>query len=156
MSAPSTTSTAVLDGTPRAGDRVDATTGPLLLIFAHPDDEAFGCAGVMAAASARGVPVTLITATRGEAGKTGVPQLDTPEILGAVREQELRAAAAAVGVRDVRFLDYRDSGMAGTPENDDPPAFVRAPEPPAVAKLVPHLRPPPPAARADPTALLGG
>ena len=120
------------------GDAVGA--GPLLLIFAHPDDESFACAGVMAAATARGVPVTLISATRGEAGKSGIPQLDTPEILGAVREQELRAAAAAVGVVDVRFLDYRDSGMAGTPENDDPRAFVRAAEEDVVAKLVVHLR----------------
>ncbi len=65
------------------GDAVAA--GPLLPIFAHPDDESFGCAGVMAAATARGVPVTVISATRGEAGKSGIPQLDTPEILGAVR-----------------------------------------------------------------------
>ena len=117
-----------------------STDGPLLLIFAHPDDESFGCAGVMAAASARCVSVALISATRGEAGKTSIPALDTPEILGAVREQELRAAAAVVGVVDVRFLDFRDSGMAGTPENDDPRAFLRAPEALVVAKLVIHLR----------------
>ena len=123
------------------GGAVDGQAGgPLLLIFAHPDDETFGCAGVMAAATARGVPVTLICATRGEAGKTGIAALDTPAILGAVREQELRAAAAAVGVSDVRFLDYRDSGMAGTPENDDPRAFIHAPEAEVVAKLVVHLR----------------
>jgi LmbE family N-acetylglucosaminyl deacetylase len=114
--------------------------GPLLLIFAHPDDEAFGCAGVMAAAAERGVSVTLISATRGEAGKTGIPELDTPEILGAVREQELRAAAAAVDAVDVRFLDYRDSGMAGTPENDDPRAFSKATEANVVDRLVVHLR----------------
>ena len=38
------------------------------------------------------------------------------------REQELRAAGAALGVTDVRFLGYRDSGMGGTPENKDPRA----------------------------------
>lgn len=114
--------------------------GPLLLSFAHPDDESFGCAGVMAAASERGLAVTLISATRGEAGKTGIPELDTPEILGAVREQELRAAAAAVGAVDVRFLDYRDSGMAGTPENDDPRAFWKATEADVVDRLTVHLR----------------
>jgi LmbE family N-acetylglucosaminyl deacetylase len=120
--------------------RLDPLGAPLLLIFAHPDDESFGCAGVMTAAIDRGIQVTLISATRGEAGKTGIPELDTPEILGAVREQELRAAAAATGVIDVRFLDYRDSGMAGTPENDDPRAFSQAPTPDVVAKLVVHLR----------------
>jgi N-acetyl-1-D-myo-inositol-2-amino-2-deoxy-alpha-D-glucopyranoside deacetylase len=120
--------------------RLDPLSAPLLLIFAHPDDESFSCAGVMTAASQRGIPVTLISATRGEAGKTGIPELDTPEILGAVREQELRAAATTTGVLDVRFLDYRDSGMAGTPENDDPRAFCQAAEPDVVAKLVVHLR----------------
>jgi len=114
--------------------------GPLLVIFAHPDDEAFGIAGTIAAATARGVRVVEISATRGEGGKTGDPRLDTPEILGAVREQELRAAMALVGVHDVRFLDYRDSGMVGTPDNDDPRAFMRAPEADVVAKLVPHIR----------------
>ena len=131
------------DGTIDNQDRVALDgqgDGPLLLIFAHPDDETFGCAGLMAAATARGVQVTLICATRGEAGKTGIAALDTPAILGAVREQELRAATAAVGVTDVRFLDYRDSGMAGTPENDDPRAFIHAPEVEVVAKLVVHLR----------------
>ena len=111
-----------------------------MLIFAHPDDETFSCAGVMALAAEHGVPVTLLSVTRGEAGKTGIPQLDQPEILGAVREQELRAAAATVGVADVRFLDYRDSGMAGAPENDDPRAFIRAHEGEVVARLVVHLR----------------
>lgn len=119
---------------------IDPLAGPLMLIFAHPDDETFGCAGVMAAAAERGLAVTLLSATRGEAGKTGIPEVDSPAILGAVREQELRAAAAAVGVADVRFLDYRDSGMAGTPENDDPRAFMRADETEVVARLVVHLR----------------
>lgn len=112
----------------------------LLLVFAHPDDETFGCAGLMAAATTRGLPVTLISATRGEAGKTGDPALDTAEILGAVREQELRAAAAISGVTDVRFLDYRDSGMANTPENDDPRALMQAADDDVAAKLVIHLR----------------
>ena len=112
----------------------------MLLVFAHPDDEAFGCAGTMAEATGRGVPVTLITATRGEAGKTGDPRIDTPEILGSVREQELRASMREVGVTDVRLLDYRDSGMDGTPENADPRCLMQAPEADVVVKLVVHLR----------------
>lgn len=122
------------------GERIDPLGGPVMLVFAHPDDETFGCAGVMAAAAERGLAVTLVTATRGEAGKTGIAAVDSPPILGAVREQELRAAAAALGVGDVRFLDYRDSGMAGTPENDEPRAFVRADEREVVDRLVVHLR----------------
>jgi LmbE family N-acetylglucosaminyl deacetylase len=126
--------------TPNGRDRDQRDGGPLLLVFAHPDDESFGCAGTLAEAAARGVPATLICATRGEAGKTGDPRLDTPEVLAMVREQEVRAAMRAVGLADVRFLDYRDSGMEGTPENDDPRALVRAPPDEVVAKLVVHLR----------------
>ena len=66
--------------------------GPLLIIFAHPDDETFGAAGLMAAAVERDVPVTVINATRGEAGESAIPGLDEPERLGVVRERELREA----------------------------------------------------------------
>src|SRR5829696_5713919 len=100
---------------------------PLLAIFAHPDDETFGAAGVMAAAVERGVPVTVISATRGEAGESSVAGLDAPEQLGVVREQELREAMRQIGVSDVRLLGYRDSGMAGSPSAEDPQAFIRAP-----------------------------
>ena len=114
--------------------------GPLLLIFAHPDDEAFGCAGLMAAATDAGAHVALICATRGELGDSSIPNLDDPELLGAVREEELRAAAAAVGVTDVRLLDYRDSGMPGSPANDHPRALSRASEPLLAARLVVAIR----------------
>lgn len=114
--------------------------GPLLLIFAHPDDEAFGCAGLMAAATEAGSHVTLICATRGEMGESAIPNLDDPELLGAVREEELRTAAAAVGVSDVRLLDYRDSGMPGTPANNHPRALANASEELLAARLVTALR----------------
>lgn len=99
---------------------------PLLLIFSHPDDETFSAAGIMTEARSRGIPVTLICMTRGEAGDSSIPGLDTPEVLGAVRERELRDAMAALGVRDVRFMEYRDSGMPGSPANADPRALVNA------------------------------
>ncbi|HET7094197.1 MAG TPA: PIG-L family deacetylase [Thermomicrobiales bacterium] len=99
----------------------------LLLIFAHPDDEAFGSGGTMAASASNGHPTTLICATRGELGESGALAIDDPDLLGAIREQELRRACGAVGVIDVRFLGYRDSGMAGTPANDDPRALMQIP-----------------------------
>ena len=114
--------------------------GPLLLVFAHPDDEAFGCAGLMAAASAMGTHVALICATRGELGGSSVPKLDDPELLGSVREEELRAAGAAVGVHDVRLLDYRDSGMPGSAANEHPRALANAPEALLAARLVVAIR----------------
>lgn len=112
----------------------------LVAAFAHPDDETFGMGGVMARAADAGIAVTVLCATRGEVGQIADPSLATPETLGAVREAELRAACAALGVHDVRFLGYRDSGMAGTPENDDPRALVRADPAAVVARLVALFR----------------
>lgn len=86
--------------------------GGLVGVWAHPDDEAFGMAGTMARVVAAGRHVALVCATRGEAGEIADPALATPETLGQVREGELRAAAAAVGVRDVTFLDYVDGHLA--------------------------------------------
>ncbi len=113
---------------------------PLLALFAHPDDETFSAAGVMAAAVERGVPVTVISATRGEAGESSIAGLDDPERLGVVRERELREAMRQIGVSDVRLLGYRDSGMPGSAFAEDPRAFVRVPVETAAARLVPHVR----------------
>jgi N-acetyl-1-D-myo-inositol-2-amino-2-deoxy-alpha-D-glucopyranoside deacetylase len=104
----------------------------ILVVVAHPDDEAFGMGGTMARLVEDGHAVTVVCATRGEVGEISDPALATPETLGQVREQELRDAMRELGVDDVRFLDYRDSGMAGTPENEDTRAFVQA-EPMEVA-----------------------
>jgi LmbE family N-acetylglucosaminyl deacetylase len=112
----------------------------LLAVFAHPDDETFGAAGVMAAAVERGAQVTVISATRGEAGESSIAGLDDPEQLGVVRERELREAMRQIGVSDVRLLGYRDSGMAGSPSAEHPQAFVRTPVEAAVERLVPHIR----------------
>jgi mycothiol S-conjugate amidase len=100
----------------------------LMTIFAHPDDETFGMAGTLARATANGHPVAVVSATRGEAGEIAYAELATKETLGRVREQELRDAMAAVGVTDVRFLDYIDGRL---PEAD--PAE-------AVERIVAHLR----------------
>ena len=104
---------------------IDLTGTRVVAIFAHPDDEAFTAGGVLAAFSDRGAAVTLITATRGEQGEIADPSLATPENLGQVREQELRDAAAILGIEDVRLLDYCDSGMFGTPTNEDPAALIQ-------------------------------
>jgi LmbE family N-acetylglucosaminyl deacetylase len=96
----------------------------MLMIFAHPDDESFGFAGTLTALHEAGVEVSLVTATRGEEGQILVPELATRETLGRVREQELRDAMGLVGVTDIRFLGFHDSGMAGSPENANPKAFM--------------------------------
>jgi N-acetyl-1-D-myo-inositol-2-amino-2-deoxy-alpha-D-glucopyranoside deacetylase len=112
----------------------------LLAVFAHPDDEAFTSGGSFAALRERGGDVTLICATRGEVGEIRVPELATQETLGQVREGELRRAMAIVGVEDVQILGYRDSGMIGTPENDDPRALVQAPAQEVVDRIAAVIR----------------
>jgi LmbE family N-acetylglucosaminyl deacetylase len=81
-------------------------------IFAHPDDESFGLAGMLARATMTGHPAAIVCATRGEAGEIAAGVDATPETLGQVRERELRAACAAVGVTDVSFLEYIDGHLA--------------------------------------------
>ena len=97
-------------------------------IFAHPDDESFGLAGTLARATMRGHPAAIVCATRGEVGEIADPALATPENLGQVREAELRAACAAVGVHDVSFLEYIDGQLADANEGE------------AVGRIVGHLR----------------
>ena len=111
----------------------------LLAIFAHPDDEGV-CAGTLAHYARQGADVHLICATRGEAGEISDPALATPENLGEVRRQETENAMAILGVDRLFWLGYRDSGMAGTPENDDPRSFFRANLEEAVGRLVRLIR----------------
>lgn len=88
-----------------------ATPQRLLVTVAHPDDETFGCGGLLLHAAALGTTTYVTCATRGEAGDGG--GVDEP--LGRVRERELRRAAAVLGVHEVELLDHRDSGMSGEP-----------------------------------------
>ena len=112
----------------------------IVSVFAHPDDEAFGVGGSFARAVAEGARAAAICATRGEVGEIADPRLATPETLGAVREQELRAGCRELGVHDVRFLGYRDSGMAGAAENADPRAFMNADDEEVIARLLAIFR----------------
>ena len=97
----------------------------VLIVVAHPDDESL-VGGTLARLVAEGNRVAVLCATRGEVGEIADPSIATPETLGEVREQELRESMRVLGIEDVRFLDYRDSGMVGTPENDHPDALIQA------------------------------
>jgi LmbE family N-acetylglucosaminyl deacetylase len=112
----------------------------LLVVTGHPDDEVLHFGGLIYLTAQTGGKVTLVCATRGEVGEIADGALATRETLGAVREAELRAAAVLLQVDDLRLLDYRDSGMAGAPENEHPRAFVRAPADAVVARLAQIVR----------------
>jgi N-acetyl-1-D-myo-inositol-2-amino-2-deoxy-alpha-D-glucopyranoside deacetylase len=104
----------------------------LLLVHAHPDDESIGTGATMAKYAAEGARVTLVTCTLGELGEIIPPTLQNmlPDELGEHRIGELERACQALGVADHRFLGglgkYRDSGMMGLPDNDDPRCFWQA------------------------------
>ncbi len=79
----------------------------LLGVWAHPDDEAYLSAGLMAEYRRRGDRVVVITATLGERG-TSDPDAWPPEKLAVLREQELRASLAAVDVDELHLLGFMD------------------------------------------------
>lgn len=86
----------------------------ILLVFAHPDDETF-TSGATIAKYAADAEISLLCATRGQAGKRGEPPICTPEELPMVREQELRDAAAILGIKNVQLLDYEDKFLNQVP-----------------------------------------
>jgi len=115
--------------------------GTLLLVHAHPDDEAISTGGAMMKAKGEGHRVVLVTSTRGEAGEIyNMDEKATRPRLGEVRTKELETAAKILGVDRLEVLGYRDSGMVGTPENDDPRSFHQASLDEAAAKLASILR----------------
>lgn len=112
----------------------------LMVVHAHPDDESLGSGGTLQHYGRQGVRTVVVMCTGGEAGEISDPALATPENLGDVRRREAEAATAILGVDRLAWLGYRDSGMAGTPENDDPRSFFRANVEEAVERLVRLIR----------------
>jgi len=88
----------------------------LMAVLGHPDDECLGVGGTLAKYASEGVDVFLLTATRGDKGRYRGHRPDDqrhpgPSALARIREAELRAAASALGVREVSVLDYRDQDL---------------------------------------------
>lgn len=101
----------------------------LMCVLAHPDDESLGTGGILARYAAEGVETSLVTATRGERGWFGDPDdYPGPDELGRIREDELRAAASALGIQHLAILDYRDGEL----DQADPEE--------AIAKIVRQIR----------------
>jgi LmbE family N-acetylglucosaminyl deacetylase len=112
----------------------------LLAVLAHPDDESFGIGGTLALYAARGVAVHLICATRGEAGEVAPELLQGYNSIAERRVSELRCAAGILGLSGVYFLDYRDSGMPGSPDNRHPQALANAPLDQVAAQITTYIR----------------
>lgn len=81
----------------------------VLVVFPHPDDEAFGVSGTIATHVKNGTPVTYACLTLGEMGRNmGNPLFTNRENLPKIRKEELKDAARALGIQDLRMLGYRD------------------------------------------------
>jgi LmbE family N-acetylglucosaminyl deacetylase len=101
----------------------------LMCVLAHPDDESLGLGGILAKYAAEGIKTYLITATGGERGWFGDPgAYPGAEALAAIRKEELRAAAKALGIRQVNWLGYQDGELD------------RADHQEVITKIVKHLR----------------
>lgn len=110
----------------------------LLAIFAHPDDEAFGCGGTLALAAERHVPTWLVCATDGDQGGAPGEAVDDHSMDPEIRRGELRCACSAMGIAEPVFLGYRDSGMEGwgAPEG----SLSRADPEEAIGRILAEIR----------------
>ncbi|MDF0725644.1 bacillithiol biosynthesis deacetylase BshB2 [Cytobacillus sp. S13-E01] len=84
----------------------------ILVVFPHPDDEAFGSAGFIATQTRKGVPITYACATLGEMGRNmGKPFFANRETLPDIRRKELQDACKVMGIDDLRMLGFRDKTL---------------------------------------------
>lgn len=105
----------------------------VLVIYPHPDDEAFSVAGTVRMYRNMGVPVTYACLTLGEMGRNlGNPPFATRESLPDIRRGELLAACAAMGIEDLRMMGLRDK----TVEFEDDEKMVKL-----VTNLIEELNP---------------
>lgn len=83
---------------------------PFLVVAPHPDDEALGCGGLLAAAADAGIPAHVVVLTDGAASHRASPTYP-PARLAALRRRESEAAAARLGVprANLSFLDLPDT-----------------------------------------------
>lgn len=84
--------------------------GTILGVWAHPDDETYLTAGLMAHAVRNGSRVVCVTATRGEGGSMD-EEVWPPETMGEVRERELLRCLEVLGVTEHHWLDCLDVDM---------------------------------------------
>ena len=114
----------------------------ILAFHAHPDDESVSTGVTLAKYADEGHRVVVVTATDGSAGE--IHNYENPEELfpklAEMRKEELEKSLDALGVKEFEWLGYKDSGMMGTEENNDPDCFRRQDYFGPVGKLVTEIR----------------
>jgi len=100
----------------------------LTAIYAHPDDETFSAGGTFAKYSSAGARCTLFCATDGDAGKSSAIAVASKAELGALRREELRAAAHILGITALDFGGYPDGNLGGADQDE------------LIGRIVAHVR----------------
>ena len=111
-----------------------------MLTGAHPDDETLGVGGTLAQYAAAGYKVYYVCGTRGEVGEVAPEFMQGYATIADLRTHELECAAKVLGLADVIYLGYRDSGMAGTEDNKHPKALAMAPVEEVAGRIVEIIR----------------
>lgn len=115
-------------------------TKKILAVLAHPDDESFGLGGTLALYKQRGFDTYYVCATRGEAGSADSEFMNGYKDAAEMRTNELMRAAKELGLNEVHFLGYRDSGMPGMEANNHPDAQINHPIEEVAGRVVKHIR----------------
>lgn len=115
-------------------------TKTILAVLAHPDDETFGLGGTLALYAQRGYDTYYVCATRGEVGAADEEFMKGFKDTAEMRTDELMRAAKILGLKDVFFLGYRDSGMAGPEDNKHPDAQVAHSIDEVAGRVVKYIR----------------
>ncbi|UAC47981.1 bacillithiol biosynthesis deacetylase BshB2 [Bacillus aquiflavi] len=90
----------------------------VLVVFPHPDDEAFGVSGTIALHVKNGTPITYACLTLGEMGRNmGNPPFANRETLPEIRKKELQDVACILGIEDLRLRGFRDKTIEFEEEN---------------------------------------
>ncbi|MFN8417777.1 MAG: PIG-L family deacetylase [Anaerolineae bacterium] len=101
-------------------------TKRLLFALAHPDDESFGSGAFISRCTSQGIEVSLICATNGDVGTVSAEKMNGYKTVAELRTAELDCAAQVLGLKEVIKFGYRDSGMMGSADNNDPQALWQA------------------------------
>jgi LmbE family N-acetylglucosaminyl deacetylase len=112
----------------------------ILAVLAHPDDETFGLGGTLALYAQKGYDVYYVCATRGEVGAADEEFMKGYKDAAEMRTAELMRAAKILGLKEVFFLGYRDSGMPGSEDNKHPNAQVAHSIDEVAGRVVKYIR----------------
>ena len=115
-------------------------TKTILAVLAHPDDETFGLGGTLALYAQRGYTTYYVCATRGEVGAADEEFMKGFKDTAEMRTDELMRAARILGLKEVFFLGYRDSGMPGSVDNKHPNAQVAHSIDEVAGRVVKYIR----------------